>query len=177
VRGAYAGLEPAAPRLAVRLLESYVGEGVLVDDVVTLDLARDAAWLRLPQPARHLSEPTVEEGIACRWVRDRETRLFLASSWDAHGDVVIDVRARALETLEPQAMEALWDENTVGRLDMEPAWRDYRFRVPARLVHTGTNVLVLRFQRAPSFRRTRGEGPHEVRPAALSALGLHRLQE
>jgi hypothetical protein len=41
-------------------------------------------------------------------------------------------------------------------------------------VREGTNELVLRFDRAPLFRRTRGYGPHEVRPAAIASITLER---
>jgi hypothetical protein len=51
---------------------------------------------------------------------------------------------------------------------------DYRFEIPGELVRRGTNVLVLRFERAPIYRRMRGEGPREVRPAALGTLRLWR---
>jgi hypothetical protein len=49
--------------------------------------------------------------------------------------------------------------------------------VPASAVQAGTNMLALRFDRAPVFHRVRGEGPREVRPAALSTLTLHRSRE
>src|SRR6185436_1424181 len=51
---AYRLLEPRAPRLAVRLLSAYSGEGVLDDAVTHLALDRDASVLRLPRPARHV---------------------------------------------------------------------------------------------------------------------------
>ena len=49
-----------------------------------------------------------------------------------------------------------------------------RFDVPRALVRRGTNVLVFRFERAPIYRRMRGEGPRQVRPALLGALRLWR---
>jgi hypothetical protein len=57
---------------------------------------------------------------------------------------------------------------------MEPAWREYTFEVPPAAVRLGTNSLVLRFARAPIYFRMRGEGPREVRPAALRVLTLNR---
>jgi hypothetical protein len=84
------------------------------------------------------------------------------------------VRARAIETVEPQAVEALWNDVSAGRQPMTAAWADYRFRVPASAVRAGTNELVLRFDRAPNFRIVRGEGPKEQRPAMLSSITLHR---
>jgi hypothetical protein len=35
-------------------------------------------------------------------------------------------------------------------------------------------VLELRFDRGPIYHRVRGQGPREVRPAALSLLTLNR---
>ena len=71
-------------------------------------------------------------------------------------------------------MEMEWNGMTVGRQSMTPAWADYRYDVPAQAVHAGTNELVLRFDRAPLYRRVRGRGPHEVRPAAVAAITLER---
>jgi hypothetical protein len=57
---------------------------------------------------------------------------------------------------------------------MTTSWADYPFTVAADVVRAGTNELVLRFDRAPLYRRTRGVGPHEVRPAAIAAITLER---
>jgi hypothetical protein len=173
--GAYGLVARASPRAAARLLGAYTGQPLLEGEVTTVDLAGDAALLRLPAPARHLSAPAVEDGVASRWVDDREARLFLPLAWD--GAVIVTVRARALETAEPQFMEAFWNEAAVGRLEMRPEWADYRFHVPASAVGPGTNVLVLRFDRGPIYYRVRGTGPREVRPAALSTLTLHRSRD
>jgi hypothetical protein len=143
--------------------------------VTTVDLAGDASLLRLPLPARYLSAPTVEEGVACRWVTDREARLFLPLAWD--GPVIVTLRLRALETFEPQFMDVSWNDVDVGRSEMRPEWADYRFHVPAGAVRPGTNALGLRFDRAPVYHRVRGAGPREVRPAAVSTLTLHRDRE
>ena len=172
---AYRLLEPRAPRLAVRLLSAYTGEPLLDDAVSRLDLDGAPAVLHLPRPARHIGEVSVEDGQAGRWVSDREARLFLPLSWT--GAVVVTVRARAIETAEPQHVEAFWNDVPAGRLPMEPAWSNYRFRVPATAVRAGTNELVLRFDRAPVFRRVRGDGSKEQRPAMLSSITLHRADD
>jgi hypothetical protein len=164
-------LEPAAPRAAVRLIAPYTGS-LLADGPSRIDLGGDTPLLRLPRPARNLSEPELEDGVACRWVRDRDARLFLPIA--APSAVAVTIRARALETVEPQFMEIDWNGTTVGRQPMAPAWADYRFEVPAQAVRAGTNELVLRFERAPLYRRVRGRGPHEVRPAAIAAITLER---
>ena len=93
--GSYRTLEPFAPGAAVRLLAAYTGEPLLDGDSTHVDLGGEAALLRLPEPARHLSEPTVEDGEAARWVTDRNARLALPI--DAPGGVVLRLRARALE--------------------------------------------------------------------------------
>jgi hypothetical protein len=170
--GAYRILEPRAPGAAVRLLGAYTGERLLEANSSHLDLGRDEVLLRLPEPARHLSDPTFEDGLAARWVTDRDARLALPI--DAPDGLVLRLRARALETPEPQAMEAVWNGVSVGRLPMVPAWSEYRFDVPPEAMRRGTNVLELRFDRAPIYHRVRGQGPREVRPAALSLLTLNR---
>lgn len=172
---AYRLMEPRAPRLAVRILSAYTGEPLLDQTVSRLDLDGAPAVLRLPRPARHIGEVSVEDGQAGRWVSDREARLFLPLLWA--GGVVVTVRARAIETVEPQHVEAFWNDVPAGRLPMEPAWSDYRFRVPAASVRRGTNELVLRFDRAPVFRRVRGDGPKEQRPAMLASITLHRADD
>jgi hypothetical protein len=167
----YRVLEPGAPRVAVRLLAPYTGR-LLADGPSRIDLSGDTPLLRLPLRARNLSEPEVEDGVAGRWVRDRDARLFLPV--EKPSTIVVTIRARALETVEPQFMEMDWNGTTVGRQPMAPAWADYRFEVPAQAVRAGTNELVLRFDRAPLYRRVRGRGPHEVRPAAIAAITLER---
>jgi hypothetical protein len=168
---AYRALEPAAPRVAVRMLAPYTGR-LLENGPSRIDLGGDVLLLRLPRPARNLSDPEVEDGVACRWVRDRDARLFLPIAEPSA--LAVTIRARALETVEPQFMEIDWNGVTVGRQAMTPAWADYRYDVPARAVHAGTNELVLRFDRAPLYRRVRGRGPHEVRPAAIATVTLER---
>jgi hypothetical protein len=172
---AYRLLEPRAPRLAVGMLAAYSGEGVLEDTVTRLDLDRAPSVLRLPRPARHVGAVEIEDGRAGRWVGDREARLFLPVRWS--GGVVVTVTARAIETEEPQHVEALWNNVPAGRQPMTTTWADYRFRVPASAVRPGTNELVLRFDRAPNFRRVRGDGPKEPRAAMLAAITLHRASD
>ena len=165
-------LEPRAPRAAVRILESYTRQPLLEDGVTRIDLGGDPAVLRLPLRARNFSEPEVEDGVRSRWVRDRDARLFLPLSHPFA--IAVTIRARALETVEPQFMEVDWNGTLVGRQPMTAAWADYAFTVPAQVVRAGTNELVLRFDRAPLYRRMRGQGPHEVRPAAIAAITLDR---
>lgn len=168
----YRVLEPRAPRAAVRLLGSYTGEPLLEDHATTIDMGADPAVLRLPQKARNFSEPEVEDGVRGRWVRDRDARLFLPLARPSA--LAVTIRARALETVEPQFMELDWNGTLVGRQPMTTAWADYAFAVPAQAVRAGTNELVLRFDRAPLYRRVRGQGPHEVRPAAIASITLAR---
>lgn len=170
--GSYRLLEPRAPGLAVRLLASYTGERLLDGGSTRIDLGGDPALLRLPEAARHLSDPVFEDGEAARWVTDRDARLALPV--DAPGGVVLRLRARPLETPEPQSMEAVWNGVSLGRTAMTPGWAEYRFDVPAEAARRGTNVLELRFERAPIYHRVRGTGPREVRPAALGLLILNR---
>jgi hypothetical protein len=170
--GTYDVVARASPRAAAALLGAYTGQPLLDEEVTTVDLSSEPALLRLPLPARHLSAPAVEDGVASRWVNDREARLFLPLAWN--GGVIVTLRARALETAEPQFMDVSWNDVPVGRTQMRPEWADYRFHVPASAVVPGTNVLLLRFDRAPIYHRVRGKGPREVRPAALSTLTLHR---
>jgi len=156
----------------VRVLAAYTGERLLEGNSSHVDLGGDDAALRLPEAARHLSEPTFEDGVAARWVTDRDARLVLPI--DAPPGLLLRLRARALETPEPQAMEVIWNGVSVGRSEMAPSWTEYRYDVPPEAMRRGSNVLELRFDRAPIYHRVRGEGPREVRPAALSLLTLNR---
>lgn len=165
-------LAPRAPGLAVRLLASYTGEPLLDGESTRIDLGADPALLQVPEPARHLSEPVYEDGEAARWVTDRDARLTLPL--DAPGGVVLRLRARPLETPEPQSMEVVWNGTPVGRQAMTAGWAEYRFDVPANAMRRGTNILELQFERAPIYHRVRGTGPREVRPAAISLLLLNR---
>ena len=166
----YRLVETASPRAAVRILGVWTGEAILVDRSTTIDMGKNPAVLRLPLPARNLSDPETEDGVRCRWVRDRDARLFLPLSKPfAFG---ITVRSLALQTVEAQFMQLEWNGTPVGRQPMTTAWADYRFEVPEAAARTGTNEMVLRFERAPLFRRVRGYGAHEVRPACIAAVTL-----
>jgi hypothetical protein len=171
---AYRLVEPVSPRQAVRILGVLTGEPILKDRATRIDMGRAPAVLRLPLRARNFSEPEVEDGVICRWVRDRDARLFLPLA--APSALTVTIRARALETLEPQFIEVDWNGTPAGRRPMITAWADYAFAVPAEAVRAGTNELVLRFERAPLYRRMRGHGPHEVRPAAVAAITLARAE-
>jgi len=170
--GTYRLLVPHAPGVAVRVLAAYTGERLLEDAMTRVDLGGDPALLRLPEPARHLSEPVFEDGEAARWVTERDARLALPL--DAPGGVVLRLRARPLETAQPQSMEIRWNGTLLGRAALAPGWSEYRFDVPAEAMRRGTNVMELWFERAPIYHRVRGTGPRQVRPAALSALILNR---
>ena len=171
-RDAYALIEPRAPRLAVALLGSYTGESVLEDPVSRFDFGGDVTGLRFPEQPRGLSDVTAEDGVAARWVTGNECRLFLPLAEPS--GLVVTLRARALETPEPQTLAVSWNGAPLGEQPMAPAWADYRFHVPAGAVRAGTNELLLRFALSPVYRRVRGEGPRQVRPAALAELTLHR---
>jgi hypothetical protein len=165
-------VEPHAPALAVRMLGAYTGERLLAGDTSRIDLGGAPALLRVPLPARHLSEPVVEDGERARWLTEKDARLFLPL--DVPGGIELRVRARPLEAPEPQSMEVVWNGATVGRAAMVPGWSEYAFEVPAAALRHGTNVVELRFERGPIYHRIRGTGPREVRPAALSILTLTR---
>jgi len=168
----YRILEPRAPGAAVRFLGSCTGEPLLDDHATTIDMGGDPAVLRLPRKARNFSGSEVEDGVRCRWVRDRDARLFLPLARPSA--LAVTIRARALETVEPQFMELDWNGTLIGRQPMSTAWTDYAFAVPAQAARAGTNELVLRFDRAPLYRRVRGQGPHEIRPAAIASITLAR---
>ena len=98
---------------------------------------------------------------------DRDARLVLPL--DAPEGVVLRLRARALETPEPQSMEVVWNGVSVGRIAMAPAWTEYRFDVPAcGHAPRAPTCWSCASTRAPIYHRVRGQGPREVRPAALS---------
>lgn len=168
----FALTERAWPSAAARLLSAYTGQAVLEGAVSELDLGRDDGATRLPRRARHLSAVEWEDGRPVRWVTDRSARLYLAVARPA--PAVLTVEARALETAEPQTLQALWNGEAVGEAAMTPAWSSYRFHLREGLVRAGVNELELRFARGPIYRRVRGAGPREVRPAALARLLFHR---
>ena len=164
-------LEPVFPRVATVLLASFTGDAVLDGDVTYVDLSA-TTLVAVARPAVHLSEPEVVDGRLARWVQERYARLFIPLAW--RGPLLVRIEARALETREPQVLSLEWNGVACGDQTMEPAWREYTFQVPAEAVRLGSNALVLRFSRAPIYFRVRGEGPREVRPAALRFLTLHR---
>jgi hypothetical protein len=172
LRDGYRLLEPPAPRAAVALLGGLSGQPDLGEGTSVIDLGGDPAVLRLPAKARNFSDVAVEDGVRCRWIRDQDARLFLPLGRVSSLGLV--VRARALETVEPQALELVWNDHPLGKQSMTTSWADYRVEVPAEAVRVGTNVLVLRFDRAPIYHRVRGTGPREPRPAAVATITLSR---
>jgi hypothetical protein len=175
-RDAYRWTEPVSPRLAVWLTGRYAGAALLQGQSSRIELSiPDLALLRLPRPARHWSAVELEDGVACRWVTDREARLFLPLAWE--GAIMAVLRARSIETDGVQTMEVVWNDSPLGPAEMTPEWRDYSVRVPADVVRAGTNVVVIRFARAPVFHRVRGSGPREMRAAAVAWIDLQRHTE
>jgi len=172
-RDTYRLLEPRAPGLAVRLLASYTGERLLEEGMTRIEMGGQPALLRLPLPARGLSGPSVEAGEACRWIEGGpDARLALPL--DLTGALIVTLRLSPLESEPPTSVEVLWNEWPVGSARLGPGFANYRFHVSSAAVRRGTNQLLLRFDRAPNFRRSRGEGPRRLRPAALAVLMLHR---
>jgi len=170
---AYGAFEPRFPRAAVALLGAYTGDALLREPATRIDLGAPTSLLRLPRPARHLSAPAQEAERACRWVEgDVQATLFLPLAWN--GETSVAVEALPLETAEPISLEVLLNEQSLGRARLEPGWQSYRFSAGAGVARLGTNTLVLRFDRAPVFRRVRGVGPRQIRPAALASLTLQR---
>src|SRR4029078_2882129 len=100
------------PWSARRALSAYRGEKLLEASSSHVDFGGDDVLLRIPEAARHLSEPAFEDGVGARWVTDRGARVVLAI--DAPAGLVLRLRARALETPEPQAMEVVWNGVSVG---------------------------------------------------------------
>jgi hypothetical protein len=166
-------LEPRSPRSAVALLAAYTGEPLLEEPMTRIELGRDSALLRLPRPARHLSEISAESGVACRWVQgDIQALLFLPLAWD--GEVTVTVTAAPLETEPPTSLELVLNDVSLGRKILGPGFADYRFGAGPGTARLGTNTLLLRFDRAPVYHRVRGSGPRQIRPAAIAALMLNR---
>jgi len=88
--------------------------------------------------------------------------------------LIVSVDARALETPLPQTIEVRWNDCVLERQSMEPAWHIYRFHAPAGCVRPGFNQVVFEFERTPVYRRVRGVGPHQIRPAAFAEITLHQ---
>ena len=160
----------ASPRTATRLLGVYTGQPLLEDGVTTVDLAGEASLLRLPLPARHLSAPAVEVGRAFPANAGQRQHCVdvyvLRKVRDAFASCSIEQRVRPVQPHEIYAegfniRDALPRGRRLGDLDRD-------------LVHPGTNILILRFDRGPIYHRVRGEGPREIRPAAISTLTLRR---
>ncbi len=166
-------IEPRFPRAAVALLGAYTGDLLLRELVTRVDLGADSSLFRLPRRARHFSAPTQEDQRACRWVEgDVQATLFLPLAWN--GETSVTIEALPLETAEPISLEVLLNDQSLGRARLDPGWRSYRFSAEREVARLGTNTLVFRFDRAPIFHRVRGQGPRQVRPAALASLTLHR---
>jgi hypothetical protein len=161
----YAVLEPVAPRTAIKMMAGYTGQPVVGGDPVRIDLGGEPAILRLPVRARSLSAPSFLDGVACRWVRGDEARLFIPVAGAA--PLAVTITAAPADTGDPPMIEVSWMERSVGIQPMAAGWSTYRFDVPDAQVRTGTNVITIAFRRAGVARR-------EVRRSA--ALGSVTVQ-
>ena len=165
-------IEPLAPRATAALFSAYSDEAPLEERVTRFPMGEDVVTLRLPWPAHNFSEPEVEDGRICRWVCNKSATVFLLIR--SPRALIVSVDARALETPLPQTIEAHWNDCVLERQTMEPSWRIYRFHAAAECVRAGVNQVVFAFERTPVYRRVRGFGPHQVRPAAFAEITLHQ---
>jgi hypothetical protein len=172
-RDVYGLIEPRAPRAAVALLAAYTGEPLLDGPMTRVELGKDTSLLRLPRPARYLSEVSAEGGVACRWVQgEPDATIFLPLAWD--GEVTFTLTAAPLQTEPPITMSVWLNDVVLGSRPLGEGFADYRFGAPPGTARLGTNVLTVRFDRTPVYHRVRGTGPRQVRPAALAAIMLNR---
>jgi len=158
----YAFLEPIAPGIAIKMMAAYTRQGVIGRETVRIDLGRAGSTLRLPVRARSLSEPGTQGGVACRWVRGDEARLFLPVA--ARAPLVVTISAAPAETAAPLVIEVSWMDTPIGSQPMTPGWSEYGFEVPEGLVRVGTNVVTM------SFRRPDGPRREVRRSAAVSSF-------
>src|SRR5262245_65086848 len=105
--------------------------------------------MRLPQPARRISQIEIEDGSLCRFVDGREGRLWLPLRGE--GELRISFEIRAIETETPQKLEVLVNGTSLGQQEIAPSWETVRFVLPETAWHNGTNEIVLRFEQAPLF--------------------------
>lgn len=166
-------IEPLAPRATAALFSAYSNEAPIEERVTRLLMGEDVVALRLPWPAHNFSEPEVEDGRICRWVCNKSATVFLLIR--SPRALIVSVDARALETPLPQTIETRWNDCVLERQEMEPSWRIYRFHAPAECVRAGVNQVVFTFERTPVYRRVRGVGPHQIRPAAFAEITLHQV--
>jgi hypothetical protein len=111
-----------------------------------------------------LSAPSTLDGVACRFVRGDEARVFLPVA--VRAPLTMRVFAAPADAAAPMVIEASWKETPLGAYPMSPGWSEYVFDVPEPLVRAGTNVVTLAFRRSDGARR-------EVRrSAAISTLSF-----
>lgn len=167
----YQGLERVSPGLAVAFLEGYTGSPFLQEGRSDLDLGRADWWLRLPRRARRFSEVETEDGSLCRFVDGREARLWLALR--GRGELRLSFEIRAMETEAPQRFEVEVNGHSLGEQEIAPAWQTVRFVLPESVWRQGTNEIVLKFEQAPHFFRSRGYGARAYRAAAIRRITFH----
>jgi hypothetical protein len=167
----YDGMERVWPSLSVAFLEGYTGSALRPGGRSDLDLAQDGWWMRLPWPARRFSEVETEDGSLCRFVDGREARLWLPLR--GRGELRLSFEIRAMETETPQTFEVEVNGQVLGRQEIAPSWQTVRFILPASVWKEGTNEVVLRFEHAVHFFRTRGTGPRVFRAAAVRRITIH----
>ena len=164
VADTYAALEPIAPGAAIKMMARYTGQPAVGREPVRIDLGGDSAVVRLPVRARNLSAPAFLDGVACRWVRGDEARLFVPATGPA--PLVVTIDAAPADTGDPPTIEMSWMEQSIAIQPMTPGWSSYRFDVPAGLVRRGTNVVTI------AFRRPGGPRREARRSAAIASLTL-----
>jgi hypothetical protein len=167
----YEGLEALSPKVAVAVFEGYTGSPLLREGRSELDFGRGEWWMRLPKPARRLSDVETEDGSLCRFVDGREARLWLPLR--GRGELRVSFEIRAMETETPQIFEVEVNGRSLGRQEILPVWQTVRFVLPEGGWRQGTNEVVLKFEQAPLFFRVRGYGARAYRAAAIRMITFH----
>lgn len=174
VEDLYRLVEPLAPGAAVAALEGYLDQHTADGGAESFDLG-DGRWGRLPRPARGFSKPEAEDGRVARWVSGREARVFLPLA--SAGELRIVIEVRSIETVLPQRFAASLNGIPLGAHDIGPVWTTARFIVPSGAARSGTNELVLNFERAPIFYQVRSREPREPRSAAIARILVHASRD
>jgi len=93
------------------------------------------------------SQPESEGGMSFR--RSRGRRSWLRVPIRVPGAFRAIVRARLEWFTRPVRFELSVNGTPVGRARLAEGWRDYHFRVPARLLRSGVNSFLFTYSRVP----------------------------
>ena len=141
--GSISCAEPArAPDAFIAEHAPFGDSGVATDLMFPVDEGASQFLVRNWPPQQTLEGDSM-------WVHGRRAVVGFFSAADQPPAFVVEARPYTHPDAPAQTMEVVLNGRPIDRVAMAPAWRSYRFELPADIVEIGWNLIDLRFSQTP----------------------------